>query len=118
LIFASVAAAVCLAAADPSGRWIAEFPGPQGNTVHSVMSLKAEGETLTGSVQGARGGQAPITDGKIQGNDLTFTVVRHWQGVDFKTLYHGTIKRDVIHFTVTRAGGEGGSREFDAKRSS
>jgi hypothetical protein len=118
LLFASAAAAALLAAANPSGRWMAEFQGPQGNTVHSVMSFKVEGETLTGTVEGPRGGQTPITDGKIQGDELTFAVIRHWQGVDFRTIYHGTIKRDVIHFTVTREGGDGLTREFDAKRGS
>lgn len=118
LLLAGVGVAALLLAADPTGRWTAAFQGPQGNTVHSVITLKADGENLTGSIEGMRGGQTPISDGKVNGDQVTFTVVREWQGQQFKMFYHGTIKRDVIHFTVTREGGRGGAREFDAKRGS
>lgn len=107
-----------LAAADPTGRWTAEFQGPQGNPVRSVIVLKAQGENLTGTVEGMRGEQTAISDGKISGDEVTFTVVQHWQGVDFKIEYRGVLKKGLIHFTVRRPGTEGQSREFDAKRSS
>jgi hypothetical protein len=116
LFLAGMALAICLWASDLSGKWTAEYPGPQGNTAHSVITLKAEGDALTGSVEGMRGGQTAISDGKVNGDDITFNVVREWQGVDFKLVYHGKMKGDTIHFTVTREGGQGGSREFEARR--
>jgi hypothetical protein len=118
IVFTGLATAVSLLAGDPSGRWTAEFTGPQGNTIHNVIVLKAQGEKLTGTVEGMRGGETTISDGKVEGDNVSFVVVRRWQGVQFKMIYNGTMKREVIHFTVTREGGQGGSREFDARRSS
>lgn len=118
LVTMCFALTVSLLAADPSGLWKAEFQGPQGNTIHSSIALKANGGSLTGTVEGMRGKPTPISDGKIDGNELTFTVVRHWQGVDIKTYYRGVLKKDVIHFTVTREGGQAAGEEFDAKRGS
>lgn len=118
LMLAALGAAVSLLAADPSGKWTADFDGPQGNKVHTSILLKADGEKLTGTVEGMRGGETAISDGKVSGDDLTFLVVREWQGQQFKMIYHGRMQGDVIHFTVSREGGEGRSREFDAKRGS
>jgi hypothetical protein len=116
LFLAGIAAAVSLLAADPSGTWTADFAGPQGNKVHTVISLKADGEHLTGTVEGMRGGETAISDGKVNGDNLSFVVVREWQGQQFKMIYRGAMKGDVIHFAVSREGGEGRSREFDARR--
>lgn len=118
IVLTGIAAAVSLLAADPTGKWTADFDGPQGNKVHTAMNLKAQGETLTGTVEGMRGGQTEISDGKVTGDDIEFTVAREWQGQQFKMTYHGKIQGDVIHFTVTREGGQGRGREFDARRSS
>ncbi|MCU1293935.1 MAG: hypothetical protein JWP08_2785, partial [Bryobacterales bacterium] len=116
LFFAGVAIAISLWASDPNGKWTGEFPGAQGNTVHSVITLKAEGDAVTGSVEGMRGGETAISDGKVNGEDIVFSVVREWQGQQFKMIYHGKLKGNTIHFTVSREGGEGGGREFDARR--
>jgi hypothetical protein len=118
LALVGIAMAVSAFAADPTGKWTSEFQGPQGNTVRNIITLKADGENVTGSVQGMRGGQTPISDGKVAGDQVTFSVVREWQGEKIKMLYHGTLKGNVIHFAVTREGGQGGGREFDAKRDS
>ena len=86
--------------------------------MHTSITLKAAGEDLTGTVEGMRGGETEISDGKVRGDDISFTVLREWQGQQFKMIYHGKMKGNVIHFTVSREGGEGRSREFDARRSS
>ena len=103
-------------AADVTGKWTAEMKGPQGNTRQSTMNLKADGNSLTGTVEGMRGGSTSISDGKVDGDNVTFSVVREFQGNEFKMNYKGVMKGDTIHFTVSRDGGEGRSFEFDAKR--
>jgi hypothetical protein len=118
LVLAGLAAAFAIWAADPTGKWTADYEGPQGNKVHTSITLKAAGEDLTGSVEGMRGGETEISNGKVKGDDLSFIVVREWQGRQLKMIYHGKIEGNVIHFTVSREGGEGRSREFDARRSS
>lgn len=110
--------AASLLAADVTGKWSADVQRPDGNTMHTVMDLKADGKNLTGSVQGARGGEAPISDGHIDGDTVTFSVVREFNGNQIKMNYKGKVQGDTIHFSVEREGGQGQSREFDAKRSS
>src|ERR1700704_5210365 len=75
-------AAFSLLAADVSGKWVAEQPGRNGGPPRqTTFMLKADGAKLTGTMTGGgRGGAAPtaveITDGKIDGDKVTFTVKR------------------------------------------
>ena len=110
-------ASVLVWAADVTGKWTAEVQGRGGNTMTVTMNLKADGNALTGTVSG-RNGDTDISDGKIDGNNLAFTVVREFNGNQFKQNYKGTLDGDTIHFTVTMEGGQGQgrSRQFDAKR--
>lgn len=116
-IVVGLIASVLVWAADVTGKWTAEMQGRGGNTMTVTMDLKADGNTLTGTVSG-RNGDTDISDGKIDGNNLSFTVVREFNGNQFKQNYKGTLNGDTIHFTVTMEGGagQGRSREFDAKR--
>ena len=113
------AAAVSLFAADPTGKWAASMPGRDGNTMTMTFNLKADGAKLTGSVGGMRG-DTDISDGKVDGDTVAFSVVREFNGNSFKQNYKGTIEGDTIHFTVVREGGggngPGGERKFDAKK--
>src|SRR6516162_7498371 len=87
-------ASFALMAADVSGKWTFEQPGRGGNPGRPVtITLKADGNKLTGSVPGmGRGGDAPpieITDGKVDGNNVSFSVKREFNGNSFVTKYEG-----------------------------
>lgn len=116
-VLVGLVASILVWAADVTGKWTAEMQGRGGNTMTMTMNLKADGNALTGTVSG-RNGDTEISDGKIDGNNLSFTVVREFNGNQFKQNYKGTLNGDTIHFTVTMEGGQGQgrSREFDAKR--
>jgi hypothetical protein len=109
--------AVAAWAADVSGKWTAEMPGRGGQPQQSTFNLKADGATLTGTVSG-RMGETQISDGKIDGDTVTFSVVREFQGNTMKMNYTGKVSGDTIQFKVQRDGGEGQAREFTAKRAS
>jgi hypothetical protein len=109
--------AALLFGADVTGKWTAQTQGPNGNTMTTNINLKADGDKLTGTVSG-RAGDTDISDGKIDGDNISFSVVREFNGNTMKMNYKGVVKGDTIHFTVTREGREGPSREFDAKRAS
>jgi hypothetical protein len=109
--------AVALLAADLNGKWTADMQGPNGNTMHTTFILKSDGNSLTGSVAGARGGDQPISDGHADADTISFSVVREFNGNQVKINYKGKVDGDTIHFTAAREGGEGRAREFDAKRS-
>jgi opacity protein-like surface antigen len=110
----AVVLAAALQAADVTGKWVAQVPGRDGQTRETTFTFKAEGETLTGSVTG-RQGDVPITDGKISGDDLSFTVVMNFQGNEVKMLYKGKVAGQEIKFTRQREGGDQ-TQEFVAKR--
>lgn len=117
LILAGLIATMTSLAADVSGKWTAEMQGRNGNTMTVTMNLKADGEKLTGTVSG-RMGDTEISDGKVAGDDVSFTVVREFNGNSFKQNYKGKLEGDTIHFTIKTEGGMGGGQErkVDAKR--
>ena len=125
ILFAGCLAVGMIWAADVTGKWSADFQAPNGNTFHAVFNLKANGEKLTGTVSGPRGGETEISDGKVDGKNVSFKVVREYNGNQVTMTYEGQVDGDVLHLTVKREGGEGGgpggrggARQFDAKRSS
>ena len=102
-------------ASDISGKWTAQVQGRGGQTREQTFTFKVEGSKLTGTVTGGQG-ENPISDGKIAGNDVSFTVVANFNGNEVKSLYKGTVAGDEIKFTRTREGGNNPPQEFTAKR--
>ena len=104
-------------AADVTGKWTAQVPGRGGQTREATFNFKVDGNTLTGTVSG-RGGDTPISDGKIDGDTVSFTQTMEFNGNTMKLQYKGTVSGDSIKFTRQRDGGEGQPQEFTAKRAS
>ena len=96
-----------------SGTWKGSYPGRDGQTRESTIVLKAEGEKLTGTVSGGRGGDSEIKDGTIKGGDISFSVVRNFGGNEVTVKYKGKVTGDAIQFKV-----EAGERSYEmtAKR--
>jgi len=119
IVFLSVCfvfAALSLAwAADVDGKWTAQVPGRGGQTRETTFTFKAEGEKLTGTVSGMQGDN-PISDGKISGDDISFTLKLNFQGNEITFLYKGKLSGDEIKMTRTRQGGDQPGQEFTAKR--
>jgi len=118
----ALAASVALMAADVSGKWTFEQQGRGGNTMTVTLNLKADGGTLTGTVAGGmgRGGDAEISDGKVDGNNISFSVKREFNGNSFVTTYKGTVDGDTMKLDITRPGRGGGepvTNTVTAKRS-
>ena len=109
--------ALGLWAADASGKWTFEQQGRNGSQT-VTLDLKVDGSTLTGTVTGGMGGRrgggggapqpAQISDGKVDGNNITFKVVREFNGNQFVTTYKGTVEGDTMKLDVTRPGFNGG----------
>jgi hypothetical protein len=106
---------VAVYAADVNGAWTAQVPGRQGQTMDTTFMLKAEGDKLTGTVSTQRG-ERPIENGKISGDDISFSQSLEFGGNKMTILYKGKVVGDEIKFTRQREGGEGQSQEFVAKR--
>ena len=101
-------------AADVTGKWTAQVPGRSGQARETTFNLKVDGSNLTGTVSTGQGQEAPITDGKVSGDTLSFTVTVERGGNTIKQSYTGKVVGDEIQFK--REGGQGPAREFTAKR--
>jgi opacity protein-like surface antigen len=110
-----VAIGVVAQAADVTGKWTAQVPGRGGQTREQTFNLKADGEKLTGTVSGMQG-DTEISDGKVKGDDVSFSVKMSFQGNDIKMNYKGKLAGDEIKFTRTREGSDQPGAEFSAKR--
>jgi hypothetical protein len=82
-------------AADVDGTWTGSVAGPQGE-FPVTFKFKAEGTTLTGSTMGFDGSEVAISDGKIDGNSITFNVTFDFGGMPFTLSYKGVVASDQI----------------------
>src|SRR5690348_16281700 len=104
-------------AADVTGKWTAQVPGRGGNTQDVTFNLKADGGTLTGTVVTQRG-EANIEEGKVDGNNISFSQTMERGGNKVKIVYKGTVSGSEIKFTRQTEGGQGRTAEFTAKKAS
>jgi hypothetical protein len=105
-------AATALLGASVDGKWTAEAPGRNGNTMKQTYTFKSDGDKLTGTVSG-RMGDAEISDGKIDGDHISFSVKREMNGNSFVMSYTGTVSGDNLNLKMSTPRGD---REITAKR--
>src|ERR1039458_5788004 len=78
---------------DPTGTYIWTQAGRNGGPDRTnTLVLKLDGDKLTGSVSapgrgGAAAAAAPISDGKVTGTNITFNVVRDFNGNSMTNKY-------------------------------
>src|ERR1700730_10148633 len=104
---------LALWAADVSGKWTAQVPGRSGNMRDVTFMFKASGENLTGTMSG-RNGDIQISDGRVSGDSVSFSVTQEFGGNSVKQTFNGKVTGGEIMFK--REGGQGGAIEFLAKR--
>ena len=109
VVFASI-----LTAADISGKWKGTAETPAG-TIERTFVFKVDGSKLTGDTTSDRFGKSTIEDGKIDGDNVTFTVTISFDGNEAKANYKGKLSGDIIKFTVQVTGLDQ-SIEYTAKR--
>jgi hypothetical protein len=102
-------------AADFTGKWTAQAQG-----VEITLIFNVDGTTLTGTVNNPQAGETAIKDGKINGDDISFYVVRKVGESDVKITWKGKAAGDEIKFTREAQGmggpGGGSAMEIIAKR--
>jgi hypothetical protein len=114
LILFMALAAVSVFAADPSGKWTWEMEGRDGQKRTQNLTLKAEGDKLTGSMAG-RQGERPIENGKVSGDEISFTMTMQMGGESRKMTYKGKVAGDELKLNMSVEGGQM-ARDFVAKR--
>jgi hypothetical protein len=135
-----VVAFVVLAADSVTGKWGYEMAGRNGGPGRPVtLDLTANGATLTGTVTGMGGGgrgmgggggapgggappaptPQPISNGKVDGNNITFDVSREGPNGAMVTKYVGVVAGSELKLKVTapgRGGGDPVTTEVTAKK--
>ena len=101
-------------AADVSGTWKGTAQ-TQNGTIERTFVFKVDGTKLTGETTSERMGKSAITDGKVEGDDISFTITVRFQDNDMKLNYKGKVSGDTIQFHVQGADG-GFSIDYVAKR--
>jgi len=96
-----------------AGKWETSSPGRDGQTQTSTITLEQTGDKLKGTIEGGRGGAAPL-EGTVTGNKVAFKVTRTRQDGQTMTIeYNATVEGDTMK--GTRGSGER-SGEFTAKK--
>jgi hypothetical protein len=103
--------ALAASAADVTGKWMAQVPGRNGNQ-DVTFNLTQSGSGLTGTVNNGQADQ-PISEGKVDGDNISFKVSFEARGNTVTQNYKGTVSGSEIKFT--REGGRG-PIEFTAKK--
>jgi hypothetical protein len=85
-------------AAPVDGNWSGSVSTPNGD-LPVGFSFKAEDDVLKGSMTAPDGTSTPISDGKIDGNVLTFNVDLNFNGNVFSLAYKGVLEGEQIKFT-------------------
>jgi len=97
-----------------AGKWVGKAGDAEITFVFTVAGTKLTGTLNNSSLPG----DIPINDGKIDGNEISFYVVRTINENEMKILWKGKASGDEIRFTREAAGqGQGGgATEIVAKR--
>lgn len=110
----ALALAVGAFAADITGAWKGETKTRNGDTREVTFNLKASGDKLTGTVDMGMGGPAEISNGKVEGETVSFDVKREFNGNSFTMHYTGKVSGDQINLKSEMEGRP--PREMTIKR--
>jgi hypothetical protein len=102
-----------LSAADITGIWTGQVQGRNGEMLEVTFRFKQDGQTLTGKMYGDNE-DAVLADGKIAGDQISFSVNSDLFGGRAKFVYTGAVSSSSMQLTRdregSRPGGNGGER--------
>src|SRR5512133_3588857 len=109
IILLALAVSVCFGwAADLTGIWKSEFDSQIGHQIYT-FTLKQDGTKLTGkanSEAGDRKREAELTEGKVDGDTISFVEMLTIQDREIRITYTGKCSADGNEIKFTREVGE------------
>lgn len=101
-VFVFLSFAAVALAGDVSGKWFAPLDG-----VYVEMVFKIDGSELSGTMYNPLSGETKIKDGKIEGQNISFYVVRKFGNRETRIAWQGLVVEDRIEFVRVMGGGRG-----------
>jgi len=96
------------AAADINGKWKATMNGGQ-MAMEQTYTFKVDGGKITGTMTDEMMGEAKITSGTLNGDDIEFTVAASGQMGDMTFKFKGKVTgADEMKLSMSISGGPGG----------
>lgn len=78
---------------DLTGKWTSVFKRSDGTPMETTLELKQNGDKLTGT-QSFNDNESELKDGKVQGDEVTFRIVRDRDGRTVTSKYKGKMQKD------------------------
>ncbi|HEY2843469.1 MAG TPA: hypothetical protein VGJ09_07470 [Bryobacteraceae bacterium] len=101
-----------LLAADVDGTWTMTTEGKNGPQTQT-LTLMSKGTELMGKMEGGRGGAIDISEGKVDGGNVSFKVVREGKNGKQEQEYKGMVKGGDLVLTTQ---GRGGPQDLTFKK--
>ncbi len=92
-VLALVAPIVAQGKVDVTGKWALEVNTEAGGTTTPTVTLKQEGERLSGRYQSATLGDSDVK-GTIKGQSIAFSLTGNAQGQSIEVTYTGTVENN------------------------
>jgi hypothetical protein len=104
---------------DPTGTWKWSFTRQNGQTSDSSITIKRDGDKLSGKYIGGRGNEADAEELTLKGDELSFRITGEREGTAYKVNYKGKLSGDKIEGGVEFSfGDQTFDREWTATRGS
>lgn len=102
LMLAVVAAPAAAGAADasPAGVWQIAIETPDGGALNVELTLKQDGDELTGVLVGDDAVETEISDAEFEDGQLSFKISRDFSGQELKSTFQGKLDGDKFAGTV------------------
>jgi hypothetical protein len=113
LLFLLAAVALAAFAADVTGTWKGTADTPNGKTERTFI-FKVDGNKLSGETTSDMFGKSTIEDGKVDGDNISFTITVKYQDQQLKLNYSGKVAGDEIKLHVESDAGI--NVDYTAKR--
>ncbi|MBI4903656.1 MAG: hypothetical protein HY820_08475 [Acidobacteria bacterium] len=100
--------------ADVAGTWKATAEGPNGSMERTFV-FKVAGQKLTGETTSSMLGKSELADGKVDGDNISFTITAKFQDNEVKISYKGKVDGKALKLT-SEFGGAGQAIQWTGKK--
>ncbi|MDR3723114.1 MAG: hypothetical protein P4K83_01325 [Terracidiphilus sp.] len=87
-------------AGNPAGTWKGTID-LQGQNVQVILHLSVDGAKLTGKVERENAPASELSEGKVEGDTIRFSIQAEYDGGTYPVQFHGKLKDDVLEGSLS-----------------